>query len=106
MVKNLMAYLIFQDNSKKETIPVADNAEFRLGRTNENDLTILDDALVSRDHFAISLHPEEMKFILMKDLPSNGTVIKDETLSGEEAFLSDGDIIKAGSAEFTFCVES
>ncbi|HCE44030.1 MAG TPA: hypothetical protein DET40_10820 [Lentisphaeria bacterium] len=103
--KLFMAYLIFQDNSKKKTIPVADKAEFRLGRTNENDLTILDDPLVSRNHCAIYLHPDENKFIL-RDLSSNGTVINDETLSGEEAFLADGDIIKVGGAEFIFCVDA
>jgi len=101
-----MAYLVFQDQEGKETIPVSENAEFHLGRTNDNDVTILDDPLVSRKHCMIYLHPDENKFILRDLNSSNGTVINDETLSGEEAFLSDGDRIKVGNAEFIFCVEN
>jgi len=101
-----MAYLIFNDQGGKETIPVNENSEFHLGRTNDNDLTILDDPLVSRQHCKIYLHPDENKFILSDLNSSNGTVINDETLSGEEAFLSDGDKIKVGNAEFVFCIEN
>jgi len=101
-----MAYLIFNDQGGKETIPVDESSEFHLGRTNDNDLTILDDPLVSRQHCKIYLHPDENKFILSDLNSSNGTVINDETLSGEEAFLSDGDRIKVGNAEFVFCIEN
>ncbi len=101
-----MAYLIFNDQGGKETIPVDEQAEFYLGRTNDNDLTILDDPLVSRKHCMIYLHPDENKFILRDLDSSNGTVINDETLAGEEAFLSDGDMIKVGNAEFIFCIEN
>lgn len=101
-----MPYLIFQNHTGKETIAVPDNGEFHLGRTNNNDITILDDPLVSRKHCVIYLHPAENKFIL-KDLDSsNGTQVNEETLSGEEAFLSEGDVIKVGNAEFVFCIEN
>jgi len=101
-----MAYLVFQDQAGKETIPVSENGEFHLGRTNDNDVTILDDPLVSRKHCMIYLHPDENKFILRDLNSSNGTSINEETLSGEEAFLSDGDRIKVGGAEFIFCIEN
>lgn len=101
-----MPYLIFQNHTGKETITVPDNGEINLGRTESNDITILDDPLVSRKHCVIYLHPTENKFIL-KDLnSSNGTQLNDETLSGEEAFLSEGDMIKVGNAEFLFCFEN
>lgn len=101
-----MPYLIFQNHSGKEIITVPDNGEIHLGRTDSNDITILDDPLVSRRHCVIYLHPTENKFIL-KDLDSsNGTQLNDETLSGEEAFLSEGDMIKVGNAEFLFCFEN
>ncbi len=101
-----MAYLIFNDQGGKETIPVDESAEFHLGRTNDNDLTILDDPLVSRQHCMIYLHSDENKFVLRDLNSSNGTVINEETLSGEEAFLTDGDKIKVGNAEFIFCIEN
>ncbi|OGV57206.1 MAG: hypothetical protein A2X45_12945 [Lentisphaerae bacterium GWF2_50_93] len=101
-----MAYLIFNDQGGRETIPVDENSEFHMGRTNDNDLTILDDPLVSRQHCRIYLHPDENKFVLGDLNSSNGTVINEETLSGEEAFLTDGDRIKVGNAEFIFCIEN
>jgi len=101
-----MPYLIFQNQTGKETVPVPDNGEFHLGRTDSNDVTILDDPLVSGKHCMIYLHPVENKFIL-RDLDStNGTLINEEILSNEDAFLSDGDIIRIGNAEFVFCVEN
>jgi len=101
-----MPYLIFQNHTGKETIAVPDNGELNLGRANTNDITIIDDPLVSRKHCSIYLHPAENKFIL-KDLDSsNGTQINGETLYAEEAFLSEGDIIKVGNAEFVFCIEN
>ena len=101
-----MPYLIFQNHTGKETIAVPDDGEFHLGRTDSNDITILDDPLVSRKHCMIYLHPSENKFILKDLRSSNGTQINDETLSDEEAFLSEGDIIKIGNAEFVFCIEN
>jgi serine/threonine protein kinase len=101
-----MPYLIFQNYTGKETIAVPDNGEFHLGRTNNNDITILDDPLVSRKHCMIYVHPAENKFIL-KDLnSSNGTQLNDEFLSDQEAILSEGDKIKVGNAEFLFCIEN
>ncbi len=99
-----MAYLIFHDQSRKETIHVYDDAEFHLGRTADNDLAVLDDPLVSRKHCSIRPHKEERNFIL-RDLSSNGTSINGRLLNGEEASLSDGDIITLGSAEFIFCMD-
>ncbi len=101
-----MPYLIFQNHAGKETIALPDNGEINIGRTNSSDITILDDPLVSRKHCMIRMDQAEVKFIL-KDLDSsNGTVINGETLSGEESFLSEGDIIGVGNAEFVFCVEN
>ncbi|MFA6292463.1 MAG: FHA domain-containing serine/threonine-protein kinase, partial [Victivallales bacterium] len=101
-----MPYLIFQNHTGKETIAVPGSGELNLGRTNTNDITIVDDPLVSRKHCVIYLHPVENKFIL-KDLnSSNGTQINGETLYGEEAFLSEGDMIRVGNAEFVFCIEN
>jgi hypothetical protein len=101
-----MPYLIFQNHTGKETIAVPDDGEFHLGRTDSNDITILDDPLVSRKHCVIYLYPAENKFILKDLKSSNGTQLNDETLSDEEAFLSEGDIIKIGNAEFVFCIEN
>ena len=90
----------------KETIAVPDNGEFHLGRTNNNDITILDDPLVSRKHCMIYAPPTGNKFILKDLKSSNGTQLNEEFLSDQEAILSEGDKIKVGNAEFLFCVEN
>ncbi len=101
-----MPCLIFQDRPAKDMIPVADDGEFLLGRTEENDLTIPDDPLVSRKHCAIYLNHDEEIFILRDLGSSNGTVINEEILSGKEAFLSDGDMIKIGDTKLIFRMDS
>ena len=101
-----MPYLIFQNHAGKETIALPDNGEIHIGRTNSSDITILDDPLVSRKQCMIHQYQDEAKFVL-KDLgSSNGTIINGDTLSDEDCFLSEGDIIKVGNAEFVFCVEN
>ena len=101
-----MPYLIFQNHTGKNTIAVTDNGEFHFGRTNDNDITILDDPLVSRKHCVIFMDPLKNRFVL-KDLnSSNGTLINGNTVSGDEAFISEGDKINVGNAEFIFSIEN
>ncbi len=101
-----MPYLIFQNESGKETVAVPGKGEFHLGRSVNNDVTIVDDPLVSGRHCMIYLHPIENKLILRDLKSTNGTLINDEMLSDEDAFLSDGDKIRIGNAEFVFCIET
>ncbi|WP_257462469.1 FHA domain-containing protein [Archangium lipolyticum] len=75
-----------------------EQSEVHIGRTVENDV-VLQDAGVSRRHVRIS---DRLGRFFVQDLgSSNGTLVNDQRLSGEQE-LRNGDRISLGPVEFVF----
>lgn len=100
-----MPYLIFCTGDEKEAIELNIPSETSIGRTNDNDITILDDSSVSRKHLLIKV--DEGGNAFAEDLgSSNGTYVNNYPLSESQIQIPNGAIIKAGDAQFLLCYDN
>ncbi|HRR29261.1 MAG TPA: serine/threonine-protein kinase [Victivallales bacterium] len=97
-----MPYLIFCTGEEKEAIELNTPSETTIGRTSDNDITILDDSSVSRKHLLIKVH-EDGKATAEDLGSSNGTTINNLELADKAVNIPNGARIKTGDAEFIFC---
>lgn len=98
-----MAYIIYNDENGKENIPIDNNAEVKIGRSDKNNIIIYEDSSVSREHCILYFDFKNTCFFI-KDLDSrNGTFVNSVILRDAELALSDCDRIFVGSTEFIFC---
>jgi len=97
-----MPYLIFCTGEEKEAVELNIPSETTIGRTSDNDITILEDTSVSRKHLLIKVY-EDGKATAEDLGSSNGTTINDLELSDTAVNIPDGAKIKTGDAEFIFC---
>ncbi len=100
-----MPYLIYNDGTTQEAVLLDSYPVFRIGRTSNNEMTILEDPSVSREHCQI-IRQENGSFII-RDLESrNGTYINDGKIASDPVILNDGDKITVGSkTELIYCFE-
>ncbi len=96
-----MAYLIYKNDARQEYVSLENYNVFRIGRTSINEMTIMDDKSVSREHCQI--YKEENNNFILRDLESrNGTYLNGVKISNVEVELHAGDRIIIGSAELIF----
>lgn len=96
-----MSYLIFKNNNGIEYVPLEGYSVFRIGRTSINEMVILEDKSVSREHCLIFKN-ENGNYVLRDLGSSNGTFLNGRKISSADADLSSGDRIMVGSAELVF----
>jgi pSer/pThr/pTyr-binding forkhead associated (FHA) protein len=86
---------------KGQQVPVEPGSEFRIGRGEDNELTLVD-AKASRVHARILTQGDAF---LLEDLDStNGTRVNDHTVT--RRILQDGDVIRIGRARLVFHANS
>lgn len=99
-----MAILIQYKNNVPGVKIAIDKSPYRIGRSEENDLSVNDD-LSSREHALIEKvsseqNPQHSHYVL-RDLGStNGTFVNHEQISAH--LLLDGDMIRIGQTFFRF----
>lgn len=99
-----MAILIQYKNNVPGVKIAIDKSPYRIGRSEENDLSVNDD-LSSREHALIEKvsseqNPQHSHYVL-RDLDStNGTFVNHEQISAH--LLLDGDMIRIGQTFFRF----
>ena len=78
----------------------------RVGRVQSNQIVILGDTMVSREHALIELS-DDASHITVKDLgSSNGTLLNGKRMSGDPVPLKEGDKIQIGSTLIAYLEES
>jgi pSer/pThr/pTyr-binding forkhead associated (FHA) protein len=78
----------------------------RVGRTQANDIVILGDSMVSREHARFELSADSSQ-VTLKDLgSSNGTLYNGKKLGPELITLKEGDKIQIGSTIIAYLEES
>lgn len=101
-----MAFLIYSSDDQQEIVSLDDYNRFKIGRTNNNEMTIGDDKSVSREHCEIFRDESKGRYVL-KDLESrNGTFLNGSKVSNTEVELKNGDRIMVGAAELVFTMNN
>ena len=96
-----MAFLIYDIDAETIAIPITDISEpFVIGRSKDNTLSLRGDSMVSRHH--CSIYNKNETFYI-KDLnSSNGTIVNEIIINGEELPINDMDQITIGNINFVF----
>ena len=106
MKQMTMAFLIYSSDDQQEIVSLDDYNRFKIGRTNNNEMTIGDDKSVSREHCEIFRDESRGRYVL-KDLESrNGTFLNGSKVSNTEVELKNGDRIMVGAAELVFTMNN
>lgn len=101
-----MAFLIYSSDDQQEIVSLDNYNVFKIGRTNNNEMTIVDDKAVSREHCEIFKDESRGRYVL-KDLESrNGTFLNGSKVSNAEVELKNGDRIMVGGAELVFTMNN
>jgi len=98
-----MPYISYADGASEKHYRLPEEGRMVIfGREDHTDFQILRDARISREHFGIE--KDEQGLLSVIDLGSaNGTFLNGRRLeSNAIRFLKQGDVIRAGSQEFTY----
>lgn len=96
-----MPYVQFTFKDQKRYYKLKEERMVIFGREEHTDFQVLNDGLVSREHFGIE-KDEKGNWVLIDLGSKNGTLLNDRRLINEILQLQEGDIIKAGNTEFKF----
>jgi pSer/pThr/pTyr-binding forkhead associated (FHA) protein len=101
-----MPYISFKDKDDEiKYYPLPENKMVVFGREEHTDFQILEDGLVSREHFGIE-KDDKGNFMLIDLGASNGTFLNERQVgSNELRILKNADKIRAGRQEFVFLSE-
>lgn len=78
----------------------------KVGRTQTNDIVILGDSMVSREHAKFELNDDSSQ-VIMRDLgSSNGTLYNGKKMGSDPVGLKEGDKIQIGSTIIAYLEES
>ena len=96
-----MAFLIYDIDAETMAIPITDMLEqFVIGRSKNNSLSLRGDSMVSRHH--CSIYNNNGNYYI-KDLnSSNGTIVNEIIINGDELPINDMDQITIGNINFVF----
>lgn len=96
-----MAYIRYKDKKKYRYYELPEDRMLVFGREDHVDFQILNDPLISREHFAVE-KDDDGSFII-NDLGShNGTYHNDNKMENEIHSLKNGDSIAAGTQKFIY----
>ncbi len=97
-----MPFISIIENDRKKLFELPGNRITVFGREEHVDFQILEDSLISREHFGIE-KDEKGNYVLIDLGASNGTFLNDRRLDVNSIrTLKDGDKIGAGRMAFTF----
>ncbi len=97
-----MPYISFTEEDVRHTCELPADKMTVFGREEHVDFQILNDSLISREHFSIEKDDEE-NYVLIDLGSSNGTFLNSRRIEANSLkILKDGDKIRAGRMEFTY----
>ncbi len=98
-----MPYISYTDGPAEKHYCIPEEGRMVIfGREDHTDFQILRDSQISREHFGIEKDDQE-RFTVIDLGSANGTFLNGRRLeSNAIRFLKQGDVIRAGSQEFTF----